>query len=86
MALLDQRGVIALETVRAFQHDGRSFEIKMIIDHEEWHLKVFVDGKPIQVDGFVSHGVQQDAGHYGIGDPRQVIVDALEEHIKGSHS
>ena len=75
-----------METVRAFQHDGRSFEIKMISDHEEWHLKVFVDGKPIQVDGFVSHEVQQDAGHYGIGDPRQVIVDALEEHIKGSHS
>ena len=74
-----------METVKEFQHDGRSFEIKMISDHEQWHLKVFVDGQPIQVDGFVSHEVQQDTDHYSIADPRQVIADALEEHIKGSH-
>ena len=48
--------------------------------------KVFVDGKPIQVDGFVGHEVQKDAGHYSIADPRQVIADALEEHIKRSDS
>ena len=86
MGLLDERGVIALETVKEFRHGGRSFEIKIISDHGQWHLKVFVDGQPIQDDGFVSNEVQQDANHYSIADPRQVIADALEEHIKGSHS
>ena len=75
-----------METVKEFEHDGRSFEIKVISDHEQWHLKVFVDGQPIQVDGFVSHELQQDAGLYSIADPRKVIADALEEHIKGSCS
>ena len=75
-----------MQTIKEFKHDGHCFEIKMITDREGWHLKVFVDAMPIQVDGFVSHEVQQDASHYSIADPRQVIADALEEHIKQPHS
>ncbi|MBP0482926.1 hypothetical protein [Sagittula salina] len=70
-------------TVTTFDHEGRSFEIKMDSDGEGWHLKVFVDGEPTKVDGGVSHEVQQDAALYEIGDPRRIIADALEGFIKG---
>jgi hypothetical protein len=72
-----------LHTVQTFDHEERSFEIKMVSDGDGWHLKVFVDGKLTKVDGTVSHEVQQDAAHYEIGDPRKIIADALEEFIKG---
>jgi len=72
-----------LHTVKTFDHEGRSFEIKMVSDGDGWHLKVFVDGKPTKVDGSVSHEVQQDSAHYEIGDPRKIIADALEDFIKG---
>ena len=32
---MDERGAIALETVKEFEHGGRSFEIKVISDHEQ---------------------------------------------------
>ncbi|WP_324754028.1 hypothetical protein [Roseovarius sp. Pro17] len=72
-----------MHTVKTFDHEGRSFEIKMVSDGDGWHLKVFVDGKPTKVDGGVSHEVQQDAAHYEFGDPRRIIADALEDFIKG---
>lgn len=75
-------GGFPLHTIKAFEYEGRSFEIRMVTDGDGWHLKVFVDGKPTKVDGSVSHEVQQDATHYEIGDPRKIIADALEEHIK----
>ena len=55
---------------------------RLIADEDGWHLKVFVDGKPARVVGSVSHEIQQDAAHYDIGDPREIIADALEEYIK----
>lgn len=73
-----------MHTVKKFEHEGRSFEIKMVSGEDGWQLKVFVDGKPTKVDGTVSHKVQQDAEHYEIGDPRKIIADALEDFIKGN--
>ena len=73
-----------LHTIKKFKFDGHLFEIKMITDEDGWNLKVFVDGKPTRVDGSVSHEVLQDAAHYKVGDPREIIVDALEKHIKDS--
>lgn len=75
-----------LRTIKTFKFDGRSFEIKMTADEDGWHLKVFVDGNPTKVDGSVSHDVQQDATHYNVGDPREIIAEALEKHIKDSAS
>lgn len=72
-----------MHTVKTFDHEGRSFEIKMVSDGDGWRLKVFVDGKPTKVDGSVSREVQQDAAQYEIGDPRKIIADALEDFIKG---
>ena len=72
-----------MHTVKTFDHEGRSLEIKMASDGDGWRLKVFVDGTPTSVDGSVSHEVQQDAAHHEIGDPRRIIADAMEDFIKG---
>ena len=71
-----------METIKTFEHDGHTFEVRMVADLDGWWLKVFVDGKPTRMDGNVSHELQQDAQHYGVDDPRQVIADALEQHVK----
>jgi hypothetical protein len=71
-----------LSTIKKFDYEGRSFEIRMGTDGDSWLLKVFIDGTPTKVDGSVSHEIQNDSTDYDIGDPRQIIADALEKHIK----
>lgn len=71
-----------METVKEFHHNGRSFKVKMVYDGNEWRLKVFMDGKPLDVDGNISDETVQDGQSAGFGDLRKVIADALEEHIR----
>ena len=71
-----------MDTVRKFTHKGQCFEIKIAFQNNEWHLKVFVNGKPFQVDGFVSDEAQQDAAHQSIFDPKQELANVIEGEIK----
>ena len=72
-----------METIKKFEHDGHTFEVRMVANQDGWQLKLFVNGKPTLVDGSVSKELEQDAHHYGLDDPRKIIADAIQEHVKG---
>lgn len=69
-------------TIQKFSHNGKDAEIHVNDDGDAWQIQVKFDGILVPLSGTVSHDVASNMEHYGWGDAKNIIANALKEHIQ----